>query len=468
MKSVPVPPLALPLAMPSSPALSLRPSARHGFLPSLLFRPVDIAPLVVFRVVFGFLLFVESIGAIAIGFVHEAYIEPRFHFTYIDVPWLTPLPGYGMVLLYAAMGVFSLGVMLGYRYRLSCALLLGAFTYGFLLEQAHYINHHYLIILYGFLLCFMPANRYASLDARANPEIRREAIPAWPIVLLASQMAVVYLFAAFAKLNPDWLAALPLKAWFEAKTHYPVLGRFLEMEVMPWVFAYGGIAFDLFIVPAMLWWKTRKAAFALAVVFHLMNLATFLIGIFPFLAIAATALFFPPDAFRRAFFPEKAPVTASEGRPLFPVSRPVVLFCIAWLTIQVVLPLRPYLYEGDPAWTEAGHRYAWRMMLRAKAGTLLYTVHFQDGTRQDVDPGEFLTDTQSATVSIEPEMLWRMAGFLEEHFEEEGRAVEAVTANSQVTLNGREYTRFVDPDLDLTEYEWRRFRVPPWLKPAPE
>ena len=453
--------------MPSSPGLSAPRLERQRSLQALLFRPVDVAPLVFFRVVFGFLLFVESLGAIAIGFVHEAYIEPRFHFTYVDAPWLTPLPGYGMILLYGAMGLFSLGIMLGYRYRLSCALFFLAFTYGFLLEQAHYINHHYLVILYSFLLCLMPAHRYASLDVRRDPALERQAIPAWPIFLLAAQMALVYLFAGFAKLNPDWLAARPLEAWFEAKVHYPILGHFLAMDVTPWLYAYGGIVFDLLIVPAMLWWRTRTVAFAVAVVFHLMNLATFLIGIFPFLAIAATALFFPADAFRRRLFPGKEPV-GSERHPAFPVSRSVLLFCAAWLSIQVILPLRPYLHDGDPAWTEAGHRFAWRMMLRAKAGTLTYTVHFQDGTREVVDPADYLTHQQSSTVGINPEMLWRMAGFLEEHFEERGRPVDRIRANSHVSLNGRDYVRFVDPEVDLTEYEWRAFQPPPWLKPAPE
>jgi vitamin K-dependent gamma-carboxylase len=444
-----------------------RPS-RNGLPVHLLFRPVDIAPLVFFRVAFGFLLFIECIGAIAIGFVHEAYIEPRFHFPYFGISWLTPLPGSGMIVLYVAMGLFALGIMLGYRYRAASALFLVGFTYGFLLEKAHYINHHYLVILLGFLMVFLPAHRYASLDVRRDPALKREAIPAWPVLLLASQIALVYLFAAFAKMNPDWLAAMPTKAWLGRKADYPVVGALFQMDVMPWLYAYVGLLFDLLIVPAMIWARTRKAAFAVAVVFHLLNLVTFQIGIFPFLAIAATALFFPPEAFRRVFFPEKEPVDGSEGRFRFRVSKPVVLFCLVWLVIQVALPLRPYFHDADTAWTEKGHRFAWRMMLRTKTGDLSYTVHFGDGSEEIVRPREYLTGKQAIAVSVDPEMMWQMAGFLKNHLEAEGRPVRAITANSRLSLNGRPFEEFVDPEYDLTAYDWRRCTVPPWVRPAPE
>ena len=34
------------------------------------------------------------------------------------------------------------------------------------------------------------------------------------------------------------------------------------------------------------------------------------------------------------------------------------------------MPLRHFLYPGDPSWTEEGHNLAWHMRLRSKSGTI--------------------------------------------------------------------------------------------------
>lgn len=206
-------------------------------LKEALFNPVDIAPLVFFRIVFGFLMAVESLGAILIGFVHEAYIEPKFHFSYFIFSWLEPLPGQGMVWLYVFMTLVSLMIMVGFWYRLACFLFFLCFTYGFLIEKAHYINHHYLAALLGFILVFMPAHQYFSVDARRNPSLRKTHISYWPIFLLVFQMSMVYIFGGFAKINTDWLAALPLQHWFSGKTDYFIIGPWLAMDSTPYLFA---------------------------------------------------------------------------------------------------------------------------------------------------------------------------------------------------------------------------------------
>ncbi|MDB6039064.1 MAG: Vitamin K-dependent gamma-carboxylase [Verrucomicrobiales bacterium] len=61
---------------------------------------------------------------------------------------------------------------------------------------------------------------------------------------------------------------------------------------------YGGLLFDLFIVLFLLWRRTRPCAFIVAIAFHLTNNWLFDIGIFPWLAIVLTSLFFAPDWLR--------------------------------------------------------------------------------------------------------------------------------------------------------------------------
>ena len=70
------------------------------------------------------------------------------------------------------------------------ALFCLGFSYVFLLDQANYLNHWYLICLLSFLLIFVPAHRALSVDAWLRPGLRSEQAPAWALWLLRAQMGV--------------------------------------------------------------------------------------------------------------------------------------------------------------------------------------------------------------------------------------------------------------------------------------
>ncbi len=96
-----------------------------------LFQHNDNAALIVFRIIFGLLCFLESIGAIFTGWVKTTLIEPQFTFNFIGLDWLQPLPGNGMYFYYAIMGFLGLLIMLGYKYRFSmiCFTIMWSATY---------------------------------------------------------------------------------------------------------------------------------------------------------------------------------------------------------------------------------------------------------------------------------------------------------------------------------------------------
>ena len=98
----------------------------------------------------------------------------------------------------------------------------------------------------------------------------------------------------------------------------PLIGPLLETEGAVFFFSYGGMLFDLLIVPALLWSRTRPFAFVFCIFFHVTNKMLFDIGIFPFLAIAATTIFFSPDWPRRVnllFAPFDASAKAARSKP---------------------------------------------------------------------------------------------------------------------------------------------------------
>src|SRR6056300_1819802 len=84
-----------------------------------LFKRIDNSALIIFRIIFGLLCFLESVGAIFTGWVKTTLIEPQFTFSFIGFECLQPLPGNGMYVYYTVMGMLGLFVMIGYRYRLS-------------------------------------------------------------------------------------------------------------------------------------------------------------------------------------------------------------------------------------------------------------------------------------------------------------------------------------------------------------
>lgn len=100
-------------------------------LHKLLFKHIDNSGLVLFRVVFGFLIALEGFGAIATGWVKKTLIDPQFTFNFIGFEFLQPLEGNGMYIYFMCLGILGVGVMLGYKYRLSmfCFALLWSGVY---------------------------------------------------------------------------------------------------------------------------------------------------------------------------------------------------------------------------------------------------------------------------------------------------------------------------------------------------
>jgi len=194
----------------------------------LLRKPISIYPLVYFRILFGFLMFCEGVGAVLIGWVQEHYVEPRYNFGYIGLEWIKPLPGYGMVYLYLVMALLGFLIMVGWRYKITSFLFFLLFGYSFFCEKTHYLNHHYLIFLISGLMVLLPAHRNISLDVRRRPELKSEVAPQWTLWLFRIQLLFVYFYAGVAKIQPDWLAAKSMSIWMSHKTHFYIIGPYLN------------------------------------------------------------------------------------------------------------------------------------------------------------------------------------------------------------------------------------------------
>ena len=105
------------------------------------YRPIDNAPLILFRIALGALIMVESFVAIFTGWVKKNLIDPTVHLPHIGFDFLIPLPGLGMYAYYCIMGIFGLGILVGFKYRLSLAGFTLMWTGVYLMQKASYNNH---------------------------------------------------------------------------------------------------------------------------------------------------------------------------------------------------------------------------------------------------------------------------------------------------------------------------------------
>ena len=449
-----------------------------------LTAPVDIASLALFRIAFGGILVVQFLGYFATvilgrDYIAESWINPPVHFKYYGFAWVNAWPGIGMYLHIAALAVLAFMIMRGIRYRVSTALFCIGFGYLFLLEQATYLNHYYLVWLVSLLMIIVPAHRAHSSDARRNPAIRSTTAPTWALWLLRFQIGLVYFFGGVAKLNADWLAGKPLDLWLSRRADHWLWGNLLQHDWAPYLFSYGGLLFDLLVVPFIMWRRTRVYAFLLAISFHLMNATLFNIGIFPWMMLAATTLFCEPDWPRRVArrfgilkgsfgaSPESA-VTKREQATTASWSwsrRMLATAVAAYVTIQIVMPLRHFLYPGNVSWTEQGHRFAWHMMLRSKrtGATFIVHDHTADSTYR-VDPRDYISRRWARKMAGRPDMVLQFAHFLADEARQNGADSVGVRAVVRAGLNGRDPQLLVDPKVDLVGVT-RSLEPADWIMP---
>ena len=442
--------------------------------PSSLTPP---APLAVFRIGFGLMMALSILRFWANGWIEKLYIAPTYFFSYRYFEWVKPL-GDWTYALFALAFVSAVMVMLGWKYRLAIVLFFLSFTYIELMDKTTYLNHYYFISLLSFVLIWLPAADYFSMDRGAD---RSVTVPSWTINCLKVFVGVVYFYAGLAKLNTDWLLkAQPLAIWLPAKYDVPLLGDLMHQTWVHYAFSWGGAAYDLFIVFFLLWRPTRPLAFVAVIIFHVLTRVLFPIGMFPYIMIVSALVFFDAavherilDIFRmigRSVLPGNIfpfatqrdqvarPRDAGRGK----LSKVVVGLVLA---VHILLPWRYLAYPGELFWTEEGYRFSWRVMLMEKAGYLTYKiVDPATGKRTVVNPADHLTTFQTKQLATQPDFILEFAHHLASLHQQKDGPLPAVYAESYVALNGRGSRVYVDPETNLTDVTEDTPRTE-WLMP---
>ena len=381
-----------------------------------------------------------------------------------------------MYIHFALIGLASLCVALGFRYRLSIIAFFLLFTYVELIDKTTYLNHYYWVSLASLLMIFLPLNRYASMDAWRNPSLRADTVQAWVVWALRAQVGVVYFFGGIAKLNPDWLLrGQPMRIWLYNSSDLFLIGPLLREEWVAFAMSWCGAAFDLTIVGWLLWRRSRPLAYAVLVVFHVATWLLFPIGMFPWIMIFASLIFFSPDWPHRLKArvlgrrePPSEPVTG-EGDDVSPSRRVIAAAALALVVVlaQFATPLRHWAYPGNVRWNDEGYRFSWRVMLTEKTGHVRFRVTLPTlAETRLVYPEDYLTPIQTERMAYQPDMILATARLIADDFRSLDGAAE-VRADAFVSFNGRPVARFVDPAVDLARIEpgiWPKR----WVLPAPD
>lgn len=443
------------------------------------YKEVSIAPLVVFRIIFGALMLFGTSRFLLKGWVETLYVQPDYYFGYLGFEWIKPLPDIWMYLPFILMLFAAIGIILGAAYRLSAAIFFICFTYIELLDKTNYLNHYYFVSLMSFLMIWVPANRCFSIDVWLNPHKRTTSVYAWHIGIIKFQLAVVYIFAGIAKINYDWLfEAQPLKIWLQAHHNIPIVGDLLQNEITAYFFSWFGCIYDLFIVFFLLSFRWRKYAYFFVIVFHIVTWYLFPIGVFPWVMIFSTLVFFSAKfhlniirGLKRILPTKDYPSTSHFS---FKKSKIVRYFFIVFIAIQILIPFRYLLYPGNLYWNEEGFRFSWRVMLMHKEGhATFYLKDPVSGRESEINNANFLTVSQEDQMATQPDMILQYAQILYNHYKGKQLhygdqkftiAEPEIHAEIYVSLNGRPSQLFVNKQHNLVKLPYD-LKHRNWIEP---
>ncbi|KJD32772.1 deoxyribonuclease HsdR [Tamlana sedimentorum] len=446
-------------------------------LSSYLNKKTNAAPLAVFRIAFGIMMCLSIVRFSCHGWIETLYLQPKFHFSYYGFSWVKPLGNY-TYLLFIVCGLAALCVAFGLKYRLAIITFFLSFTYIELMDKTSYLNHYYFISLLSFLMIFLPASAYFSVDNLIRKKTFKN-VPKWSIDSIKLLLGIVYFYAGLAKLNSDWLLrAQPLKIWLPSKYDLPIIGDTLMHQTwFHYTMSWSGMLYDLCIPFLLLYRKTRIYAFVLVVFFHVFTRVLFPIGMFPFIMIVSSLIFFEADFHQKiisflklilnklSFSSKRVPHLKIYDYYTINFKKATLTIVGLFFILQLTIPFRYLLYPGELFWTEEGYRFSWRVMLMEKMGIATFKiVNAETGAFFYVDNSDFLTPFQEKQMSFQPDFILEYAHYLGDHFTSQGHKNVQVFVDSYVALNGRLSAPFIDKTVDLYAQK-ESFKSKFWILP---
>ena len=431
-----------------------------------LFRPIDPTILGVYRIVFGSLMVLEVKRLWNLLELYVAY------------PCNLPLDPFGLIAP-ASKGVMQIELLLmlascilvivGFRPRITILPLLVGYFHFFFSEQTQFNNHYYLILLFQAFFVAIDSSAALSVDSRGRAAERR--IPFWNLALLRGQFVLVYFYGGLAKITPDWLRGEPMTMHVRE-----MLGP--DTSLAEWIgpigvfLCYSGMVFDLGVGFALLFPRTRLLILPFLISFHVSNSFMFDIGIFPWLCIASTLLFYPPDQVAKVlsrWVPRREPEEG--GTPLRDYAGPtkkrqrlIVSLLAIYCVVQILLPFRHRLVPGNFHWTREHFFFAWTMKLAQRDDFMAVEVFdSKTSTAYLASPEKDLYEIPET-----PNGIWDYCNYVAQVAVEKGITTPEVYVVYISSLNGRPYQMFVDATVPINLQPRPNMGHADWVIPLEE
>jgi hypothetical protein len=278
---------------------------------------------------------------------------------------------------------------------------------------------------------------------------------------------IVLLFGGISKLsNGGWLDGSACDALISNQMNKKEITiSSYWLDVSSFLMTWGGLFFDLTAGFLLLNRKTFWVILPFFILFNVSNYYMFSIGSFPFAMLGTLALFLPGSIYKRLKVASEI-----ESKPLTVRKRKVTLICLGvFISIQLLLPFRHFLINGNVFWTGEGKLYAWHMMSGSVSlhAEKFYAVAKAPNSENkelfEVELRKYLNKHQIRNLSKFPNSAVQFAKFIEYELTLDGFTEIEVYSYVFVGRNGKPLKRIVDPNQDLLEVETRYWSHNNWI-----
>jgi hypothetical protein len=188
----------------------------------------------------------------------------------VRAPWFDWSPAVSLAAVPWLIGIWLVAAfcfLVGFRTRLSGAVLTAVIGYYLLAGASLFGNHIYFLLLIVFLMTIADSGAVFSVDwyLRARPNTK---IAYGPVLLLKIQVAIVYLFSAIAKLNPAFLSGDVL---LEKLSSFPDAWMSPELAI---TVSWATMILEFYLVFALWIRRLRLSAIISGLIFHGLIVAT--------------------------------------------------------------------------------------------------------------------------------------------------------------------------------------------------
>lgn len=417
-----------------------------------LFTASDPLSISIFRFVFGIVVFFFTFIHLSPSYLLSTFILPDhlFHFLWFQKLGLPVLPLDGLMVLSVAIQAMALFLALGIFYRLALFVMLGGYGYFLLLQKSIYSDQYYLVILFSLLMCFVNGNVFtlrnvSRRDLACNVRTFDVSVPYWQLWLLRLQGVIVLMFAGLSKLQGDWFHGRILKSIFMSFSYdlTPSLKTLLTVSLTSLTLLVEiGFALILMLGVRRRWFVVGTALYFIILQF------LFDLGVYPWMMLAWLILFIDPGPARKIL----GWVSHSAQLQKQQESGWVKLLVTVYLIVQIAIPMRHILMRGDVNWTKQGSRFSWRILSDSSQGyAVFYVKDEMDSDFQEVPLLTGITIDSFREMSTHPAMIVDYARYLKEVYHRHGMINPVIRTDTFVSLNGRNYARLINPNIDLTE-----------------